>query len=87
MALVRGLRIPQLVSHLLRVCHFVPCRVHAARTTPPDVIEPLVLEFDLSLRPAFTESISSLTDAGWSTLHSPSVNRVAALRTSAASSG
>jgi hypothetical protein len=71
MALVRSLRIPQLVSHLLRVCHFVPCLVHSARTTPPDIIKPLVLEFDLSLRPAFTESISRLTDAGWSKLQLP----------------
>jgi hypothetical protein len=71
MALVRGLRIPQLAYHLLRVCLSVPCLVHAARTTPPDVIERFVAEFDAALRCVFAESICSLTDAGWSKIQLP----------------
>jgi hypothetical protein len=48
-----------------------PCLVHAARTTPPDVIEPFFAEFDASLRRVFAESICSLTDAGWSKIQLP----------------
>jgi hypothetical protein len=66
MALVRGPQIPQLAHHLIRVCLSVPCLVHAARTTPPDVIEPFVPGFHVSLRRVFAESICSLTDAGLS---------------------
>jgi hypothetical protein len=71
MALVRVLRIPQLAHHLLRVCLAVTCLVHGARTTPPEVIEPFVAEFDASLRRVFAESICSLTDAGWSKIQLP----------------
>jgi hypothetical protein len=66
MALVQVLRIPQLAYRFLRVCLSVTCLVHGARTTPPEVIEPFVAEFDASLRRVFAESICSLTDAGWS---------------------
>jgi hypothetical protein len=71
MALVRGLRTPQLACHLLCVCLSVPCLVQEARTTPPDVIQPFVAEFDSSLRRGFAESICSLTDAGWSKIQLP----------------
>jgi hypothetical protein len=66
-----GLRIPQLAYHLLPVYLSVPYLVHAAHTTPPNVIEPFVAEFDASLRRVFAESICSLTDAGWSKIELP----------------
>jgi hypothetical protein len=63
-ALVQERGVPQLSYHILRVCLAVPRLIHTARTTPPELLDDLIDEFDTTLRRLFSSSICDLTDSG-----------------------
>jgi hypothetical protein len=52
-ALVQELGAPQLSYRILRVCLDVPRLIHTARTTPPELLEDLIDDFDTTLRRLF----------------------------------
>jgi hypothetical protein len=55
-ALVQELGVPQLLYHILRVCLAVTRLIHT-RTTPPELLDDLIDDFDTTLRRQFLNSI------------------------------
>jgi hypothetical protein len=56
-ALVQELGVPQLLYHILRVCLAVTRLIHTARTTPLELLDDLIDDFDTTLRRQFLNSI------------------------------